>query len=132
MADIESSLRYVLKFGALGNGGSCHSPLRYLSTSIEQVRIKALQQDALRRTAQGANGENDPAQEESAKNATQEAQQNAQALRDFEAHLSPSEQEYYLTEATKDNSTSGFAPPLSILRKLAAIKWVQSRIRGTG
>ena|GEM_PF-4603138 len=41
-SEIEGSLNYVLNFGTLGNGGRCHSPLRYLSTAIEQVLLKVV------------------------------------------------------------------------------------------
>ncbi len=50
-----------------------------------------------------------------------------EALRDFEM-LSPSEQETFLSKAARTNSSAGLSPPPIVLRKLAALAWIRSRL----
>lgn len=118
-SEIEDSLNYVLNFGTLGNGGRCHSPLRYLSTAIEQVRLKVVKLHPTPLPKSVA-GDSEPGTE--IRNETE----GVEALRDFDK-LSLSQQETFLSEAARTNSSAGFSPPPIVLRKLAALAWMRAR-----
>jgi len=128
-SDVDSSLRYVLKFGALGNGEKCHSPIRYLSTSMEQVRVKAEQEDVRHKALQVVNSQSSPNKLPDEDLVSR--QKSEEALREFERSLSSEEQDAWVSEARRENTETrfGYVPPDSVLRGMAAISWQDTQVK---
>jgi len=120
--NVALSLTYVQQFGVLGSKEQCHSPLKYLSAAIEQVLPKARENQALLRRVGGQDSVSE-ADKSSAENDSAQARLRSIALSAFETELSQAGQDQFLAEVTKENSVMGYAPPMNVLRSIAALKW---------
>lgn len=125
--DLTLAVEYVRRFGVLGSREQCHSPLKYLGTAIEQVIPKAREYEGILRAehAYVDRAGDDRAARQNEQSA--ETELYTAALRAFTAELSQEEQDRCLAEATRENSVMGYAPPLGVLRNLAAMKWFEAR-----
>lgn len=127
--DVAMALGYVRAFGVLGSKQECHSPLKYLASAIEQVLPKAREYRELLQRSSDA-----PNKTRSAPNESETAEDHfrSTALAAFESEVPQEEQDRYLANVTRENSVMGYAPPISVLRGMAALKWFEERSTGTG
>ena len=124
--DVALAVTHVRKFGVLGSREECHSPLKYLSSAIEQVLPKARQHQALMDHTADHPKPSEAGLEHSDSDSAGNRLRTI-ALAAFESELSDEEQSRYLAEVTKENSVSGYAPPVSVLRGVAAMKLFEWR-----
>jgi hypothetical protein len=127
--DVAMALAYLQRFGVLGRKEECHSPLKYLGSAIEQVLPKAREYqvllNAVRDDRSTAKGDKPSAESVSAENRLRTI-----ALSAFETELPQAEQDRLLADITRENSVRGYAPPIGVLRGMAALKWFDERNRG--
>jgi hypothetical protein len=123
--DIALSLRYLVQFGVLGTKEKCHSPMRYLLTAIEQVVPKARECEAILQVAEGHS------KVETVKQSNhQDCNELIQtALAEFQTQLSPTEQTEYVSIVVAENAMPSFTPRLSLMTKVAAMRWYESKRR---
>jgi phage replication O-like protein O len=114
--EISDSLLHVQQYGVLGSAEPCHSPFRYLSTTIEQVLsyVKRKKQNKL------AASDYQPPDD---KGWTEEIERFETAEKAFKSTLTLEEQGAFVDEYIKSKSIGGFCPPRGIATKLAILEW---------
>jgi hypothetical protein len=120
MQEVLLALNYVRRFGALGSKQECHSPLKYLSAAIEQVLPRAREWTALLCRTENVESGSEVVNDDIP---SADSKLRVRALEAFQSQLPQGEQDRLLAEATTENSVMGYAPPINVLRSIAAMKW---------
>jgi hypothetical protein len=122
VADVLISLNHVVEKGTLGAKEKCHSPMKYLSTAIEDVLAKA---KPVRTVTESPAISGQLAQVPCRSEGNDK--RGAETIQAFDTQASEAERAKFMAIATEENSRPSFVPPLGVIKILAAGLWVRSQ-----
>lgn len=118
-SDLARAVRYLETKGTL-SGESCHSPFSYLAVAVDEVLKRIGKETSGQSIVDGTRPE--------LKQVTESSNiQASLALSNFEADLTPTAQEEFLSEFIQKEFPHGFLPPTRVTKSLAAVAWLAQK-----